>query len=214
MLPSTLLRLKKNGHSIGNGDLALLDAFFAPQELHPAQGKGIEPLLRGLASQPAQEIDVILIDDVRNFLFGPPGAGGFDLASLNIQRGRDHGLPGYNAARVSLGLAAAGSFADISSDVDIQQLLAQAYGGNIDLVDVWVGGLAEDHVPGALVGELFFTVIRDQFLALRDGDRFWYEATFSGDELEEIQNTTLADVIRRNTNINHEIPDNVFLIDS
>jgi hypothetical protein len=33
--------------------------------------------------------DVRRVDDVRNFLFGPPGVGGFDLASLNIQRRRD-----------------------------------------------------------------------------------------------------------------------------
>ena len=90
-----------------------------------------------------QEIDRFMIDGVRNFLFGPPGAGGFDLASLNIQRGRDHGLPTYNQTRIDFGLAPATSFADISSDPDTQAALSAAYTSSDD-VDIWVGGLAED----------------------------------------------------------------------
>ena len=212
MLSPTLLRLKRNGQPIAEGNLALMDAFFAPQQLDPSVGKGIEPLLRGLASQLAQDMDVFVIDDVRNFLFGPPGSGGFDLAALNIQRGRDHGLASYNVSRIAFGLAPASGFADISSDGVIQARLAAAY-GSVDDVDVWVGGLAEDHVPGALVGELFWTVLREQFRALRDGDRFWYQTVFSGEELEELESTTLADIIRRNTSINKEIQENVFILD-
>jgi len=30
--------------------------------------------------------------------------------------------------------------------------------------------LAEDHVHGGLVGETFFTILKDQFERLRDGD--------------------------------------------
>lgn len=48
-----------------------------------------------------------VIDDVRNFLFGPPGSGGMDLPALNIQRSRDMGLPSYNQARLDFGLPAA-----------------------------------------------------------------------------------------------------------
>ena len=44
---------------------------------------------------------------------------------------------------------------------------------DIDDVDIWVGGLMESGRTGP--GELFKSVILDQFLRLRDGDRFWYE---------------------------------------
>ena len=46
---------------------------------------------------------------------------------------------------------------------------------------------------------------------LRDGDRFWYEAVFSGQQLADLENTTLADIIRRNTQISG-ISDNVFIV--
>ena len=49
----------------------------------------------------------------------------------------------------------------------------------------------------------------DQFERIRDGDRFWYQQTFSGRELQAIENTTLADVIQRNTDVTN-IQDNVF----
>ncbi len=148
---------------------------------------------------------------MRNFLFGPPGAGGFDLASLNIQRGRDHGLPDYNQARIDLGLAPVTSFADITSDLELQAALEATY-GNVDDIDAWVGGLAEDHLPGASVGELVYTVLTDQFTRMRDGDRFWYQNVYSGEALDKLESISLSDVIMRNTGIEH-IRDNVFQLD-
>jgi len=99
MLSAEFLRISEDGGTSPVGSLALRDAFFNPTAM-TEQG-GVDPLLRGLAAQWAQEVDPYIVDDVRNFLFGPPGAGGFDLASLNIQRGRDHGLPSYNDARAA-----------------------------------------------------------------------------------------------------------------
>jgi len=207
LLSPTLLRLDQRGVEIDEGHLELRDAFFAPQRI-TGEG-GIEPLLRGLAAQVCQSFDPFVVDDVRNFLFGPPGAGGFDLASLNIQRGRDHGLPGYNDVRGAYGLAPAQDFAAVSSDPEIQARLAAAY-GDVDSIDAWVGGLAEDHLPGAMVGELVRAVLVEQFVALRDGDRFWYERILSPTERQRVDATTLADVIRRNTRIGSEIADDVF----
>ncbi len=206
-LSPQLLRLNRRGGEIAHGHLDLRDAFFSPWRLRDEGG--IEPILRGLAQQRHQAIDHQVIDDVRNFLFGAPGAGGFDLASLNIQRGRDHGLPSYNQARVELGLPAALSFADISSDPDVQYRLAAAY-DTVDQVDLWAGGLAETPLPDSHLGLLFTMVLKLQFEALRDGDRFWYQRTLSHRELRQVERTTLADIIRRNTRIGYELHDDVF----
>ena len=214
-LSSTLLRLDAAGNPIAQGNLPLQQAFFRPDRV-VNQG-GIEPLLRGLAAQACSTIDTELVDDVRNFLFGPPGAGGFDLASLNIQRGRDHGLPSYNDARRLLGIAPRASFAEVSSDPNTQARLASVY-ANVEDIDLWVGALAEDPFNGGHVGEVAYYVIVRQFAALRDGDRYWYQMGifssdpdyFSPQEIADLESTTLADVIRRNTTIDTEISDDVF----
>ncbi|MDW3095007.1 MAG: peroxidase family protein [Gammaproteobacteria bacterium] len=211
LLSPQILRLDRSGNEIAFGNLSLRDAFFSPGSI--INEGGIDPILRGLAKQACQDLDVLIIDDVRNFLFGLPGNGGFDLASLNIQRGRDHGLASYNDTRVALGLAPVVNFADISSNTDIQAKLAEAY-TTVNEVDLWVGGLAEDKVAGALVGEVFFAILKDQFERLRDGDRFWYENSMSPRQVRSIEQTSLAQVIRRNTRIGREIQENVFLVNS
>lgn len=205
MLSGEVLRLNNDGTVAEEGSLSLREMFFNPREI---TDNGIDSLLLGLASQQAQEIDSMLVDDVRNFLFGPPGAGGFDLASLNIQRGRDHGLADYNTTRVAYGLDPVTSFDEISSNPDVVAALQATY-DSVDDIDLWVGGLAEDHVPGASMGELFRTILVDQFTRLRDGDRFWYQNVFTGRQLEAIEQTSLSEIITRNTDIT-SLQENVF----
>ena len=209
LLSPVLLRLEKNGKPIPEGNLPLREAFLVPSRL--INEGGIEPLLRGLASNRAQEVDNYVIDDVRNFLFGPPGSGGFDLVSLNLQRGRDHGLPSYNDVRLAYGLSPVLTFADITKTPEVQQRLESAY-GRVELVDVWIGAVSEDHRRGAMVGELISTILINQFERLRDGDRFFYLNTFPHFQIRILEATTLADIIRRNTTIGREIQDNVFLV--
>ena len=206
MLPTALLRLDRDLRPLEEGPLALRDAFFAPGEI---AASGLEPLLRGLKAQPAQEVDVRVIDDVRNFLFGPPGEGGFDLTSLNIQRGRDHGLPDLNRTRLDYGLVPYASFAEVTPDPEAQRALAEAY-HSVDEIDLWVGGLVEPHRPGAMVGETFFTILEDQFERLRDGDRFWYESYLPSDWVRLVERQTLSRIIRRNTGVGPEIGADAF----
>lgn len=185
--------------------VGLADAFFNPSLVAEA---GIDGLLKYAASAQSLELDNQIIDDVRNFLIDGPGGVMLDLAALNIQRGRDHGLADYNTTRVAYGLEPIDSFDDITSYEDLQAALEQVY-GDVDNIDLWVGGLAEDHLAGSSVGELVQTIVADQFERLRDGDRFWYENIFSGRELNQLRNTKLSDIIQRNTTITN-LQDDVF----
>jgi peroxidase len=194
MLGDDVEFLDNDGEEVAE-ELPLAHAFFNPQAV---KDLGIDSILKYLASDVAQEIDTKVVDGVRNFLFGPPGSGGLDLVSLNIQRGRDHGLADYNTARAAYGLPKVTSFAQITSDVELQGKLKALY-GSVNNVDLWVGGLAEDHVPGSSMGRTFQRILTDQFQRLRDGDRFWFERTLGFDELRMVRNTSLADVIAANT---------------
>ncbi|MEQ8541834.1 MAG: peroxidase family protein [Coleofasciculus sp. D1-CHI-01] len=211
MLSSELQRINNDGTSAGS--ISLRDSFFNPQEI---TDNGIDSLLLGLASQKSQTIDAFIVDDVRNFLF-PAGNGGLDLAAVNIQRGRDHGLPSYNEARRGLGLGGYTSFDQITSDAEIAQRFRDIYGttdgqDNIDLVDLWIGGIAEDAYNGGMVGELFNVIISDQFQRLQDGDRFFYLTDQDLLNLvPDIGDTRLSDIIVRNTDIT-TIQDNAFIV--
>ncbi|MFQ5574969.1 MAG: peroxidase family protein [Terriglobia bacterium] len=211
-LSPTLLRINRGGKETLH--IKLKDAFFNPKLIK--KSGGIASIMRGLALQKAQAVDNLLVDGVRNFLFGGPGEGGFDLAALNIQRGRDHGIPTYNDTRRVFGLKRVKDFDEITSDPSLQDALESVY-ADVDDVDLWVGGLAEEHVNGALVGETFHTILVDQFTRLRDGDRFWYQNDefFTSDPtlMTELENTTLADIIRRNTHVGNELQDNVFIVE-
>lgn len=220
MLSSTLQRLDNNGNVIPEGNLSLQGSFFNPAGVQEA---GIDSILKGLSEQVQQETDNLIIDDVRNFLFGP--GVGLDLASLNIQRGRDHGLGSYNEVRDAYGLSQASSFDDITSDTAVAQKLRDAYGtdgggnDNVHLLDVWVGALAEDHVMDSSVGELMMAGLVAQFAALRDGDRFFYlndpalasALGLIGLDLTDLEGRKLSDIIEDNTTLTN-LRDNVFFI--
>ena len=202
----------------GIGAIKFEKTFFQP---HLVTQYGIDPYLAGAATQRMQKIDAKAINAIRLELFTmadtpkgvPPITPLIDLAALNLQRGRDHGLPDYNTCRKAYGLARKDSFSDITSDKETQRRLKKAYKDNMDHIDPWIGGLAEDHHHDAVVGEFFFHVLKDQFERIRDGDRFWYEndLCLTDEEREDIRETTLVIVIERNTNVRN-LQKNVFIV--
>lgn len=208
MLSNTITRLEENGEDYIHGDLALRDAFFQPTQLL-TEGN-IEAIFRGISATQHEAIDTQIIDDVRNFLFGEPGQGGLDLAALNIQRGRDHGLSDYNTVREAYGLAKVSSFSEITSNPELQYKLNELY-GNVDNIDVFVGGLAEDTYGQSMLGELFHTILVDQFTRLRDGDSFWYENRLTEEQWDRLENNmSLSEIIRNNMDIDY-LQDDVFV---
>jgi peroxidase len=197
------------GHSIVSSDInsidnlgattaeqALADSFFESPATFVSNG-GADGLLRHLASDTAQPLDTHIVEDLRSLLNDPPDA--TDLAAINIQRAHDLGLGTLNETRTALGLTPYTSFDQITSDTATASALKQAY-GTVDAVDLWTGGLAEDHTAGAAIGQTFGTIIADQFTALRDGDRLYFEnQDFDQKTLSEIKSTTLSDIIQRDT---------------
>jgi len=210
LINSNILRMDNDGKEISRGNTDLKASFFQPTELRLTGG--IDPYLIGMATQVEQEFDCKVIDDVRNFLFGEPDQGGLDLAAININRGRERGLPDYNSVREDFGLPRVNTFMDITNDPETARILDQIYGGDIDNIDPWVGMLAEYHMPNALFGELIMIILERQFQLLRDGDRFYFEndPVLSHDEKELIRSTTFRDVIMNNTEIKL-MQENVFV---
>jgi peroxidase len=209
LLSPFIQRVGADGNSVPEGPLSLRDSFFSATP-PLVMAHGIEPFLRGVAVQKSQELDNKVIDDVRNFLFGPPGAGGLDLISLNLQRGRDMGLPDFNTLRADFGLPRITRFSQITRDPALAAQLKQLF-GNVNNIEPFAGLFAEDHLRGYNIGETLLAVFTDQFQRVRAGDRFWYERTLHGDDLERVRHTRLSDIIKRNTTID-QIQKNVFFV--
>lgn len=93
--------------------MPLRNAFFAPWRL--VEEGGVDPLMRGLFTTPAKlkTPDQILNSHLTNELFSHAHLVALDLASMNIQRGRDHGIQGYNEYRVLCNLTRATTFEDL-----------------------------------------------------------------------------------------------------
>ncbi|GMI09324.1 hypothetical protein TrVE_jg750 [Triparma verrucosa] len=115
-------------------------------------------------------------------------------------RGRDHGLADFNQVRKDLGLYKYTAFEEITSDKEITGKLKRLYKGKIDNIDLFVGGLAEDKVPGGNLGPTFGNIIKTQFEILRDGDRFYFENNannlMSEEEVQEIKSSGLCDILK------------------
>ncbi|XP_017784906.1 PREDICTED: dual oxidase isoform X2 [Nicrophorus vespilloides] len=177
----------------------------------------LEELLMGMTSQLAEREDSVLCSDVRDKLFGPMEFSRRDLGALNIMRGRDNGLPDYNTIRAQYKLPKKTEWNDINPKLfearpEILRVLVAAYNNDINNVDVYIGGMLESY---GKPGELFTTVIIEQFNRIRESDRFWFEnkdnGMFTDQEITELKKITLWDVIVNSTDIKpNEIQNNVF----
>ena len=135
--------------------LPLSDQFLNPELVYTPGG--LDKFLVGLATQPAQKFDNIITEEVTNHLFQAKDKEfGMDLISLNLQRGRDHGLQGYNAFRELCGFGRAEKFSQLSDliPVKIVERLKLIY-ADVDDVDLFIGGISEAAAVGSLLGPTF-----------------------------------------------------------
>uniref|UniRef100_A0AC34R5A6 ShKT domain-containing protein n=1 Tax=Panagrolaimus sp. JU765 TaxID=591449 RepID=A0AC34R5A6_9BILA len=156
-------------------------------------GGGTDPILRGFMKTPIKRPQR-LTPSITEQMFGST-----DLGTINIQRGRDHGLPPYIRLRRLCGLSTPRTFDDLSGEIlseNARAALRRLY-SSPENIDFYVGALLEDPVVRGLVGPTVACIVGAQFGRTRDGDRFYFEnpGIFTRAQLAEIRRSSLARVI-------------------
>lgn len=201
---------------------ARLQTFFWSKHTTFRERGGVNAFLRPVFASRAQEVDEEMVSGLRNFLFkGVTGQTAVDLASHNIQRGRDHQLPTLNEVRARLRMPLYSSIRQLAASRRTRRKLEAVY-GTVDRVELWTGLLAEKKRNGAPLGPTTVAIWRAEFKRLTSGDRFY--APFSRRACARIdkqlvdfpfcrQLPSMRDIILRSTSISPEhIPSNLWIV--
>ena len=186
--------------------LNLAEMFFNPPQF--ANSGGVGPVARGWTAVNARRVDEFMNTVLTTQLFVTEDGPGMDLAALNIQRSRDHGLPVYGRWR---------NFCEREfpqfgkARIENELTFVRLYNtfGDVDYTEPWVGGLAEERLENSLLGLTFACIFGLTFKNVRDGDRFYFEhpGVFTEEQLAEIRKCSFSRVICDNTNTNSLQPD-------
>uniref|UniRef100_A0A3B5M4J2 Peroxidasin n=1 Tax=Xiphophorus couchianus TaxID=32473 RepID=A0A3B5M4J2_9TELE len=194
-----LYRLNEHFEPITQGHISLHRAFFSPFRI--VNEGGIDPLLRGLfgVAGKMRVSTQLLNTELTEKLFSMAHAVALDLAAMNVQRGRDHGIPPYNDYRTFCNLTSAQTFDDLKNEIknpDVREKLRRLYGTPLN-IDLFPALMAEDLVPGSRLGPTLMCLLAMQFKRVRDGDRFWYEnpGVFTPAQLTQLKQASLARVV-------------------
>jgi len=197
-----------------SGSYSLSNEFFDDQAI-PKFG-GLDPILQGMAFQPSQKVDRFIVQSLSNLLFQSGGVG-TDLASINIQRGRDQGIPGYNQFRSSCGLAPITNMntmpREFTSDV---WNLFKVY-KNPDDIDLFTGGISELRISGAAVGPTLACILSRQWQQTMVGDRYFFShagqaGSFTPAQQKAVQKRNYGDLLCEVSNSIKQLQQNVFLL--
>ncbi|KAG8326981.1 hypothetical protein J6590_108411 [Homalodisca vitripennis] len=205
LLPGLMKTVAKDWNS--EESMEMHKMLFDPYKLY--QTGALDKVLQGAINTHLERADTYFNPQVTQHLFQASGDDvkpstpryGLDLVSLNVQRGRDHGLPSYPTWRQYCGLSRPKNFEDLEGVVDNGSLerIKTMY-KSVDDIDMYTGALSEFPIEGGLVGPTITCLVSDQFKRLKQGDSFWYETdkkpqAFTPEQLDEIRKTTLAKII-------------------
>ena len=90
----------------------------------------------------------------------------------------------------------------VAANPDIELIDGNTVKG-IDRVDFWLGGLAEAHINGGMVGQTFWVVLHEQFDRLQEADRFYYKDRLEAFDFYDafIDGQEFSDIVARNTGL-------------
>jgi len=182
------------------------------------QKGAIENQLRGLTRLLAPKFDNLFSPEITQFLFKGEKPFGMDLVALNLQRGRDHGLPGYSKWREYCGKPAATTFDDLNDVMHRRttDYMREYLYNDVEDIDIFLGHSLEENFDDALVGHTLICLLSDQFYRLQRGDRFYYENggfpnSFTPAQLQELRRSSLRQVMCA-VSPNLQLQPNVFLV--
>ena len=169
-------------HSLVRGDRKMMyprgdydlfqvsDFYFQPHLLY--NRSALDAVLLGMATQPMMRFDKFVSTDIAGQLFKKNPHFGMDLVSVDIQRGRDVGLSGYNSWVQFCGNEKFKSIDDMRRSFPGEYVdQVKSLYSNIDDVDFWSVASAEQSSEGAILGPTFACVAGQHFHRLKFGDR-------------------------------------------
>jgi len=198
-------------------NIFLRDVFNNP-DLVLYEENAVDDFLRGLVTTPMENMDIRVTPEVGHHLFEDVRIprSGMDLFALNIQRGRDHGIPGYNKYREMCGLRRAKSFKELVDEIPSETIrrLMEVY-EDPDDVDLFTGLVSETKLKGSMTGPTLACLLGLQFSHLRKCDRFWYETEdpnlrFTPAQLQTIRSSSIAGLLCRNMDTDTLMPRSAF----
>jgi peroxidase len=180
-------------------------------------------ILRGLIeAEPDNKVDPFIVTDVKDFLnFNPrttvnshgtvitqPSV--VDLAAININRGREHGVAGYIYYLEYCTGVPIKSWADLKQFIPVERLQRlQTVYRDLNDIDLFVGGLSESKAFGSILGPTFACLNGIQFHHWKYGDRFFFEhggeaGSFKIEQLNNIrQVSSLANLLCKTTDFDY-----------
>lgn len=218
----------RQGHTFIQGKVRLHDPqtheFLGTENLrnlfkrpfHYYQAGRLDQVLAGIVNTPAQIYDPFITEEISGHLFQEPGqAFGMDLPAINLARGREQGVPGYNIFREWCGLGKVNSFEELQPHLSNRTAFyySKLY-KHVDDIDLWSGGISERRMAGSQIGPTFACIIARQFANIKRGDRFWFEnsghpSAFTLDQIRQIKRATQARLLCKNSDNLNMIQRNV-----
>ncbi|CRL07712.1 CLUMA_CG020666, isoform A [Clunio marinus] len=198
---------EKVPHSETLGRLDLVENYF-------------EATVRGLLQQPVNYLNYS--EEIFNRFAKNKDGMGLDLLSIDIQRGRDHGLPTFLDARRKSGFKADFKTFDDLTEIFPQhnvELLKSVY-EDVEDIDLYVGAMLEtfSSLDEVLVGETLGYVIGHQYQRSVGGDVYFYTHKvnphpFTDSQIHAIDSFTFNHLICQNTNVEF-VPKNWLIVES
>jgi hypothetical protein len=124
-----------------------------------------------------------------------------DIATIDILRDRERGVPRYNDFREKLRKRRVEKFEDLTPNPEWNEQIRDVYGGDIDKVDTQVGMLGEQLPPGFGFSDTAFRIFILMASRRLKSDRFFTNdytpEIYTPQGIEWVESNLMGDVIRR-----------------